>query len=478
MSGGPEAVVVGAGPNGLAAAIVLAQAGLSVRVYEAADAPGGGTRSAALTLPGYVHDPCSAIHPTAIASPFFRSLDLAARGLKWVFPSAAVAHPLGGERAALLDASWERTADSLGRDASAWRRLYAPLARDVERLVPALLGPILRFPRHPIALARFGLPAMLPVTAIARLTFRDPPARALFGGIGAHSMLALTAPFSGAFALALGLFAHAFGWPMAEGGSGAIADVLVAELHALGGEVITGRRIERLDDLEPTRAVLFDLTPRQIVAIAGDRLAGRTRRRLERFRHGPGVFKVDWALDGPIPWSAPDTSRAGTVHLGGLLPDLVESEDAVARGRHPDRPFVLLAQQTLFDPSRAPAGKHTAWAYCHVPGGSAVDMTRQVEDQVERFAPGFRDLVLARATRTAIDMAAYDANYVGGDINGGLQDWRQLLFRPIPSLDPYHLGAGLYVCSSSTPPGGGVHGMCGWHAARSVLRREFGRRRT
>ena len=474
MSSGPEAVVVGAGPNGLAAAIVLARAGLPVRVYEAADQAGGGTRSAELTLPGYVHDPCSAIHPTAIASPFFRSLDLAARGLEWVFPPAAVAQPLGGERAAVLDASWERTAESLGPDADAWRTLFAPLARDVERLLPSLLGPILRFPRHPLALARFGLPAMLAVTTLARLRFRGDPARALFGGIGAHSMLPLTAPFSGAFALALGLFAHAFGWPMARGGSGAIAAALVVELEALGGEVVTGQPIESLEELEPARAVLFDLTPRQILAIAGDRLAGRTRGRLEKFRYGPGVFKVDWALDGPIPWTAPDARRAGTVHLGGLLPELVASEDAVARGRHPEKPFVLVAQQSLFDPSRTPAGKHTAWAYCHVPGGSPVDMTRQIEDQMERFAPGFRDLVLARATRTAVEIEKYDANYVGGDINGGLQDWRQLVFRPILSLDPYHLGGGLYVCSSSTPPGGGVHGMCGWHAAHSALRREFG----
>ena len=475
MSGDLEAVVVGAGPNGLAAAIVLARAGIAVRVYEAAETPGGGTRSAELTLPGFVHDPCSAIHPTAIASPFFRSLDLAARGVEWVFPPAAVAHPLEDEHVALLDGSWERTADSLGRDSDAWRRLYAPLVNDVQRLVPSLLSPVIRLPRHPLALARFGLSAMLPVTALARLRFRDAPARALFGGLSAHSMLALTAPFSGAFALVLGLFAHAYGWPMARGGSGSIADALVAELRALGGEVVTGRRIERLDEIEPARAVLFDLTPRQIVAIAGERLAARTRGRLEGFRHGPGVFKIDWALNGPIPWSAPDVRRAGTVHLGGELAEIVESEAAVGRGQHPDRPFVLLAQQTLFDPSRAPDGKHTAWAYCHVPNGSAVDMTRQIEDQVERFAPGFRDLVLARATRTAADMEAYDANYVGGDINGGLQDWRQLVFRPIPSLDPYHLGKGLYVCSSSAPPGGGVHGMCGWHAARSVLRREFGR---
>ena len=476
MSGGPEAVVVGAGPNGLAAAIVLARAGVAVRVYEASETPGGGTRSAELTLPGYVHDPCSAIHPTAIASPFFRSVDLAARGLEWVFPPAAVAHPLGGERAALIDGSWERTAQSLGRDADAWRRLFGPLVRDVERLVPSLLGPVLRFPRHPIALARFGLPALLPVTALARLRFRDDAARALFGGIGAHSMLALTTPLSSAFALALGLFAHRFGWPMARGGSGAIAEALVAELRDLGGEIVTDRRISRLDEIEPARAVLFDLTPRQIVAIAGDDLPGRTRRQLERFRYGPGVFKVDWALDGPIPWSAPDARRAGTVHLGGPLPEVAESEGTVWRGQHAEGPFVLLAQQTLFDPSRAPAGKHTAWAYCHVPGGSSVDRTRQIEDQVERFAPGFRDLILARATRTAAEMEGHDVNYVGGDINGGVQDWRQLLFRPIRSLDPYHLGPGLYICSSSSPPGGGVHGMCGWHAARSALRREFGRR--
>jgi phytoene dehydrogenase-like protein len=427
-------------------------------------------------LPGFVHDPCSAIHPTAIASPFFRSLDLSAHGVEWVYPPAAVAHPLGGDRAALLDGSWERTADTLGRDANAWRGLFGPLVHDVERLIPSLLGPVLRFPRHPLALARFGLQGMLPATVLARLRFRDGPASALFGGIAAHSMLQLTAPFSSAFALALGTFGHGFGWPMARGGTGAIAGALVDELRAAGGEVVTGRRIERLADIEPARAVLFDLSPRQIVAIAGDRIPGRTRRRLERFRHGPGVFKIDWALDGPIPWSAPDAARAGTVHLGGLMPELVESEAAAAHGRHADRPFVLLAQQSLFDPSRAPAGKHTAWAYCHVPGGSTVDMTQRIEDQVERFAPGFRDLVLARATRNAMEMEAYDANYVGGDINGGIQDTRQILFRPIPSLDPYHLGAGLYVCSSSTPPGGGVHGMCGWHAARSALRREFGRR--
>lgn len=476
MKGGPEAVIVGAGPNGLAAAIVLARAGLFVKVYEAADSPGGGTRSAGLTLPGYVHDPCSAIHPTAIASPFFRSLDLRARGVEYVFPPAAIAHPLGGDRAALLDGSWERTADSLGRDAAAWRGLFGPLVHDLERLVPSLLGPILRSPRHPLALARFGLPGMLPATVLARLRFRDAPARALFGGIAAHSMLPLTAPFSSAFALALGTFAHGFGWPMARGGSGTIADALVTELRALGGDVVTGRRIERLADVEPARAVLFDLSPRQIVAIAGDRLPSRTRGRLERFRHGPGVFKIDWALDERIPWSAPNATRAGTVHLGAFAPEIQESEAAVARGRHAERPFVLLAQQTVFDPSRAPAGKHTAWAYCHVPGGSTVNMTRRIEDQVERFAPGFRDLILARATRTAAEMEEYDANYVGGDINGGFQDWRQLAFRPIPSLDPYHLGEGLYVCSSSAPPGGGVHGMCGWHAARSALRREFGRR--
>ena len=474
MTAPDGAVVVGAGPNGLAAAIVVARAGVPVRVIEAASAPGGGARSAELTLPGFVHDPCSAIHPTAVASPLFRELDLAAHGLEWVTPPAAVAHPLGGDRAAVLDGTWEGTAASLGRDGAAWRRLFGPPVRDVERLLPSLLGPILRFPRHPVALARFGLPAMLPVTALARIAFRDDPARALFGGIGAHSMLPLAAPFSAAFAMALGLFAHAYGWPMARGGSGAIASALTAELRSLGGEIVTGHRVERIDELGPARAVLFDLAPRQVVAIAGERLAPRTRRGLEGFRYGPGVFKVDWALDGPIPWTAPGVRRAATVHLGGRLPELVASEAAVARGRHPERPFVLLAQQTPFDPSRAPAGKHTAWAYCHVPSGSQVDMAAAIEDQVERFAPGFRDLVLARATRNAVEMEAYDANYVGGDVNGGVQDWRQLLFRPVVSLDPYHLGGGLYLCSSSTPPGGGVHGMCGWHAARSALRREFG----
>jgi phytoene dehydrogenase-like protein len=446
-------------------------------VYEAAPTTGGGSRSAELTLPGYVHDPCSAIHPTALASPFFRSLALQGHGLEWIHPPAPVAHALDGGEAVTLERSVADTAVGLGRDGQAWHRLYGPLVRSAESLVPELLQPVVRIPRRPLALARFGLPAMRSAVGLARARFRDDRAQGLFVGLAAHSMLPLDAPFSASFGLVLGLFGHAFGWPMARGGSGRIVDALVAELRAHGGEIVTDRRIGSVRELPPARATLFDVTPRQLVAIAGDRLPPRYRRALEHYRYGPGVFKLDWALDGPIPWTAEGPRRAATVHLGGTLAEIAAAEAEVAAGRHPDRPFVLLVQQTPFDPSRAPVGKHTAWAYCHVPSGSTMDRTAAVEAQVERFAPGFRDRILARNARDPRAMEAYDENYVGGDINGGIQDWRQLIFRPVPRLDPYFSGSpGIYLCSSSTPPGGGVHGMCGHLAARSALRREFGDR--
>ena len=466
-----DAIVVGAGPNGLAAAIELARAGRSVRVYEAADTIGGGTRSAEVTLPGYVHDICASVHPLSLASPFLRSLDLGRHGLEWVQPEAPVAHALAPGRSVVLERDLAAIDDALGRDADAWRRLFGPYVREWERLVPTILAPVIRPPRHPILLARFGLPALLPATSLVRLAFREPAARALFAGMAAHSMLRLGQPMSASFGLVLGLLAHAVGWPVARGGSGAIAAALEAEARSLGVEFVTGHRVDAIADLPPARAYLLDVTPRQVLAMAGDRLPAGYRRQLERFRYGPGVFKIDWALDGPIPWKDPATARAGTVHIGGTYREVATSEDAVARGRHADKPYVLLVQPTIADPSRAPEGKHVAWAYCHVPNGSTVDMTATIESQVERFAPGFRDLVLARATKDSVAMEAWDANYVGGDINGGIGDWRQLLFRPVVRWNPYTTpDPAVFICSSSTPPGGGVHGMSGRHAAREAER--------
>ncbi|HEU4673797.1 MAG TPA: NAD(P)/FAD-dependent oxidoreductase [Candidatus Limnocylindrales bacterium] len=464
-----DAVVVGAGPNGLAAAITLARAGRSVEVLEAASEPGGGSRSAELTLPGFLHDVCSSVQPLGIASPFFRGLDLADRGLDWVHPDAPLAHPLDDGRVAFLERSVERTAAGLGRDRRRWRLLFGPVVDDVERLLPAILGPVVRVPRHPIALARFGLPALLPASTLAGRWFRDDPARALFAGIAAHSMVALGRPLSASFALVLGMLGQSVGWPLARGGSGQLTKALVAELEAHGGRVRIDARVGSEAELPPATATVLDVTPRQALAIAGGRMSRRERFAARRFRYGPGVFKVDWALDGPIPWRSPEVARAGTVHLGGRLDELVESEAAVAAGRAPERPFVLLVQPTLFDPSRAPEGRHIGWAYCHVPGGSSVDMTDRIEAQVERFAPGFRDRILARHTVGPAQLEAYDENYVGGDINGGIADVRQLILRPWPALDPYRIGDRLWLCSSSTPPGGGVHGMSGWHAAQSVL---------
>jgi phytoene dehydrogenase-like protein len=440
-------------------------------VHEAADTIGGGTRSAELTLPGFVHDVCASVHPLSLASPFFRSLDLARHGLEWLHPEAPVAHALAPGRSVVLERDLAALDDGLGADADAWRRLFGPLVREWDRLAPALLGPVIRPPRHPLLLARFGLPAMLSSTSLGRIAFRRPEARALFAGMAAHSMLRLDQPFSGSFGLVLGMLAHAVGWPLARGGSQAIASALEAEARSLGVEFVTGHQVASLDELPPARAVLLDLTPRQVLAVAGDRLPSGYRRRLEGFRYGPGVCKVDWALDGPIPWADPSTARAGTVHLGGSYREVARSEKAVARGQHPEKPYVLLVQPTIADPSRAPEGKHVAWAYCHVPNGSTRDMTAAIEAQVERFAPGFGDLVLARATKDAVAMEAWDANYVGGDINGGIGDWRQLLFRPVVRWNPYTTpDPSVFLCSSSTPPGGGVHGMSGRNAAREAER--------
>ncbi len=470
-----DAVVVGAGPNGLAAAITLARAGRTVRVLEAAATIGGGTRTEELTLPGFRHDVCATIVPLTAASPFFRSVDLVARGAELVHPDAPLAHPLDGGRAVVLERSIGATATALGRaDGAAWRRMFGPLVDAADQLEDELLGPVVHLPRHPLALARFGLPALLPATRLARLAFDGDPARAAFAGLSAHSMLDLTRPLTSSFGLVLGLSAHAAGWPMVRGGTASVATALAAELGALGGEIETDREVRALSDLPPSRVTLLDVTPRAAVRIAGERLLSRTRRAYARFRYGSGVFKVDWALDGPIPWTAEGPRRAATVHLGGTLAEIAAAERTVARGGHPDRPFVLLAQYAAWDPTRAPDGKATAWGYCHVPAGSTVDMTDRIEAQVERFAPGFRDRILARSTRGPAAIEAHDANYVGGDINAGIEDIRQLVFRPTVARDPYWTGApGLYLCSSSTPPGGGVHGMSGYRAARSALGRDL-----
>jgi phytoene dehydrogenase-like protein len=470
----PDAVVVGAGPNGLAAAIVLARAGLSVRVLEAADTVGGGARSAELTLPGFVHDVCSAIHPLAVASPFLRTLPLAEHGVQLIDPPAALAHPFDDGTAVLLERSPEAATRGLGSDERRWRRVFEPLARDEEPLLEDLLGP-LHVPAHPVALARFSVLAAPPATVLARLSFRGEKARGAFAGLSAHSMLQLSRPPSAAFGLTLGLLAHAVGWPLARGGSQAISDGLASYLRAIGGEIETGRRVESLADVGEARTVLLDVTPRGLLALAGDRLPSGYRRRLENYRYGPGVFKLDWALDGPIPWRAEDCARAATVHLGATLEEIAESEAAPPRGEVAARPYVLLAQQSLFDPTRAPEGKHTAWAYCHVPNGSPVDMTERIEAQVERFAPGFRERILARSALGPAEMERYNPNYVGGDINGGLADLRQLFTRPVARRSPYTTPLpSVFLCSSSTPPGGGVHGMCGFHAAQAALRQISG----
>jgi phytoene dehydrogenase-like protein len=466
-----DAVVVGSGPNGLAAAIVLARAGRAVTVLEGSETLGGGCRSEELTLPGFVHDTCSTVHALALVSPFLKSLSLAEQGLELVHPDAPLVHPLDDGTAVVLERSVEETAKGLGQDARAYRRLFGPLVRDADALVREILGP-LRPPRDPLVMARFAPSALRSATGLARARFDGRRARALLTGCCAHSMLSLSTPASAAFGIVLALSAHRVGWPVARGGSQRLADALAAKLNSLGGRVETGRWVESLDELAGPAATLVDVTPRQLLRLAGPRLPERYAKGLRRYRYGPGVFKLDWALDGPIPWTAPEASRAGTVHLGGTMDEIAASEEAVTRGEHFTRPFVLLVQPSLFDPTRAPAGKHTAWAYCHVPSGSGRDMTEAIEAQVERFAPGFRDLIAERSAMGPAELERRNPNYVGGDINGGVQDLRQLFTRPVTRPVPYSTPVeGLYICSSSTPPGGGVHGMCGYWAARVALRR-------
>jgi phytoene dehydrogenase-like protein len=441
-----------------------------VLVYEARDTVGGGARSAALTLPGFIHDVCSAIHPLAVVSPFFRTLPLSDYGLEWVYPPAALSHPFDDGTAAVLDRSIELTGQTLGGDATAYLRLMAPLVASWSALQEALLGP-LRVPRHPLVLLRFGFRALRSARALAEGLFTGEHARGFFAGLAAHAFMPLERLPSAAFGLVLGILGHLDGWPFPRGGAQNISNALAAYLQMLGGEIRTGMPIASLDELPSARAVLCDVTPRQLLRLAGHRFPARYRRELQRYRYGPAAFKVDWELEGPIPWRAPACLRAATVHVGSTLAEIATSERAAWEGGHSERPFVLVAQQSLFDPTRAPPGKHVAWAYCHVPNGSTFDMTERIERQLERFAPGFRERILARSVHPPDALERYNANYIGGDINGGVQDLRQLFTRPAIRLVPYATPVpGLYICSSSTPPGGGVHGLCGYFAARAALR--------
>ncbi len=471
-----DAVVVGSGPNGLAAAVRLAQEKLSVLVLEAAPTIGGGVRSAEMTLPGFTHDICSAIHPLGVGSPFFRQLPLEKHSLHWIQPDLPLAHPLPDGTAAVLSRSVDQTAAAFGPDAKAYRQLFDRFSSQWDHLAREILRPFLHWPSHPWLLARFGLKGLQSASGLIKSHFSQETARALFAGLAAHSFLPLEQRPSAAFGLILGMLGHGVGWPLPKGGSQRIADALASVLRSLGGEIKTGMKIEHADQLPLARATLFDVTPRQLLLILGDRLPSSYREKLQKFRYGPGVFKVDFALGSPIPWQAQACARAGTVHVCGTWAEVARSETEIAEGKAPQQPFVLLAQPSVFDPTRAPAGEHTAWAYCHVPHGSTFDMSERIEKQIERFAPGFRDCVLGRHCMNTAHLEQHNANLVGGDINGGLADLRQLIARPVLNRNPYKTPLpGIYLCSSSTPPGGGVHGMCGFNAAETALRDVFRR---
>ena len=468
-----DAVVVGSGPNGLAAAIVLQQAGLSVLLLEAKDTIGGGLRSAELTLPGFTHDICSAIHPMAAASPFFSSLPLHQFGLEFISPTLAAAHPFDDGTAAVLEHSIESTASLLGEDAEAYQKLIGPIVKDWDLIVDDMLAPF-HFPSHPFAMAAFGLKAIPSALTIAK-RFSTKHARGLWAGMAAHAIQPLSNLATSAIGLVLMSAAHLKGWPIPKGGSSSIANALANYFISIGGKIEANVVVKSLEQIPSSRAVLFDVTPKQLLQIAGHKFSSVYEWQLKKYRYGMGVFKIDWALDAPIPFIAENCKGAGTIHLGNTLEEIAANEKATSEGAHSEQPFVLLAQQSLFDPSRAPAGKHTAWAYCHVPNGSNKDMTSAIEKQVERFAPGFRERILARHVMNTSQLESYNQNYIGGDINGGIIDIGQLFTRPALRYSPYRTSAkGIYLCSSSTPPGGGVHGMCGYHAGKRALKDIFG----
>ena len=464
---GRKACVIGAGPNGLAAAIVLAQAGVQVEVLEAESTPGGGVRTLELTLPGFHHDFGSAIYPLGAGSPFFSSLSLNNYGLEWIHSPAALAHPLDDGTAVMLERDLGETVNSLGVDGAAWDRLVGTFVEHWSEFAAEILRPVSFIPRHPWLMARFGMVGLRSAEGVAR-RFRSGRTRALFAGLAAHSFLSLDEPLSAAFGILMAVPAHAVGWPIPRGGAQAITNALCGVLSGLGGKVKTSSRVQSFSALGDYDVILCDLTPRQLIAVGREKLSEGYRRQLERFRYGPGAFKVDYALNAPIPWKAADCSRAASVHLGGGFEEIAASEKAVRNGQHAERPFVLLAQPSLFDSSRAPAGKHTAWAYCHVPNGSKVNMLEKLENQIERFAPGFRECILARRVFSPADLESMDANLVGGDVGGGVMDIHQFLFRP--TRRHYATSApNIYICSASTPPGGGVHDMCGYNAANMAL---------
>jgi phytoene dehydrogenase-like protein len=465
-----DAVVVGSGPNGLSAAITLAQEGWKVAVLEAKETWGGGMRTAEITLPGFQHDICSTTHSMAIGSLFFRNISLEKFGLKWIHSPIPVAHPLDVGQAVTLERDFRTTAQNLGPDGPAYLRMMGFLVQNWQNLLDEFFGPLPLPPKHPLLAARAAVYFLQSANGLAQRLFKTEPARALLGGLAGHAILPLTKIATAAPGLILGMMAHTCGWPIAEGGSQKLADAMVALLKNLGGEVYTQTPVRNLADIPPARAILFDVTPQQLINITGDSMPPGYRHQLARYRYGSGVFKIDYALSEPVPWLAEACHKANTIHVGGTLDEIAVSEAQMWRGEHPDRPYVLFVQSSLFDPTRAPAGKHTGWAYCHVPNGSTIDMTTQIENQIERFAPGFRDTILARVTTNTKQMEAYNPNYIGGDIIGGTQDLLQQFARPVPSLNPYKTPIkGMYLCSSSTPPGGGVHGISGYQAAQRVL---------